>query len=180
MTHSMEPRQLTGELSSKSRSWKSLTITGRMAKMDASTTKTQPSDHALSSNQQEDENAVAAEFFGAVAPGALMILALQERGVTPREAAAEANIAYPTFFGILSGVEPVTGEYARQLPSAVGGDEHYWLRAEKGYQAELLRDGLPRPVYDSVEADRVADQVLGLAEDGLTEMELPVFSTLDD
>ena len=143
-------------------------------------TKTRPSENVASSNHHHNDDAVAIELPGAVAPGAIMVLILQERGATPRQAAAKAGIAYETFFGIMAGVEPITEQYAQKLSMAVGGDEHYWLRLEKRYQADLLRDGLARPVYDSVEADRVADQVLGLAEDGLTEMELPVFSTLDD
>ena len=148
--------------------------------MDAAITKTQPSDHDTDDKLQLDEDTFAAEFFGAVAPGALMILALQERGVTPREAAAKAGIPYATFFGFMAGVEPITEQYAKKLSMAVRGNEHYWLRLEKRYQADLVRDGLSRPDYDPAEADRVADQILGPAEDGLTEMELPVFYSDDD
>ena len=65
------------------------------ANMDAPMTKTRPSENVASSNHHHNDDAVAIELPGAVAPGALMILALQERGVTPREAAAEAGTAYP-------------------------------------------------------------------------------------
>ena len=148
--------------------------------MDAPMTKTKPSGHEISSSHKQDEDVVVAELFGAVAPGAQMIIILQELGITPRQAAAKAGIAYPTFFAIMSGVEPITEQYAKKLSMAVRGDERYWLRSEKRYQSELLRDGLARPEYDPAEAARVADQVLGPAEDGLTEMELPVFDPEDD
>ena len=147
--------------------------------MEAPMTTTKPSSHDTSGGRQIDDDTFVTEFFGAVAPGAKIILILQELGITPRQAAAKAGIPYEIFFGIMAGVDPITEQYAKKLSMAVRGNEHYWLRSEKGYQADLLRDGLERPVYDPAEADRVADQILGPAEDGLTEMELPVFSTLD-
>ena len=143
-------------------------------------TKTKPVDCDTSGDYQRDDDVVAAEYFGAVAPGAKIILILQELGITPKQAAAKAGIPYEIFFGIMAGVEPITEQYAKKLSMAVRGNEHYWLRSEKGYQADLLRDGLERPVYDPAEAARVADQILGPAEDGLTEMELPVFDPEDD
>ena len=143
-------------------------------------TKTKPVDCDTSGDYQRDDDVVAAEYFGAVAPGAKIILILQELGITPKQAAAKAGIPYEIFFGIMAGVEPITEQYAKKLSMAVRGNEHYWLRSEKGYQADLLRDGLERPVYDPAEAARVADQILGPAEDGLTEMELPVFYSDDD
>ena len=143
-------------------------------------TTTKPSDRDISDSHQPDDDIVEVELFGAVAPGAQMIIILQELEITPRQAAAKAGIPYEIFFGILSGVEPITEQYAKKLSMAVRGNEHYWLRSEKGYQAGLAKEGLSRPVYDPAEAERVADQILGPAEDGLTEMELPVFYSDDD
>ena len=118
---------------------------------------------------------IVLELFGTVAPGAMIIEVLAECDVTPRQAASTAGIDYETFFGIMTGVEPITESLAKRLPKSVRGDAAFWLRVEEAYQEDLLRDGLRRPEYDPVEAERVADQVLGPAEDGLTEMELPVF-----
>ena len=142
--------------------------------------KTAPSHYPTSAPHHDNDEDVVAELFGAVAPGAQIILILEERGITPREAAAQASIDYETFFGIMSGVEPVTEALAKKLPAAVGINEKFWLRVERAYQTQLAKEGLRRPSYDPTAAARVADQLLGPAEDGLTEMELPVFSTLDD
>ena len=133
-----------------------------------------------SPNCDDDDDGVAIELPGAVAPGAIIMAVLEERGLTPRKAATRADIDYETFFGVLSGVEPVTDVLAQKLPAAVGVNQTYWLRAEQSYVADLTRGGLERPEYDPAQAECVADQILGPAEDGLTEMELPVFDAEDD
>ena len=141
-------------------------------------TDTKPCKNTTGGPGCEDDDNFRTELFGAAAPGGLMIL--EECGLTPREAACKAGIDYETFFGVMTGVEPITKRLASKLPAAVGSNEKFWLRSEQSYQDELARDSLQRPTYDPVEAERVADQVLGPAEDGLTEMELPIFDAEDD
>ena len=143
--------------------------------------KTKPQHHtAVTVECDDDDDNVTIELPGAVAPGAIMMSVLEERGITPRKAAAKAGIDYETFFGVLSGVKPLTESLAQKLPVAVRGDAGFWLRVERSYEHDLARDGLERPEYDPVEAERVADQVLGPAEDGLTETQRPVFFPEDE
>ncbi len=75
----------------------------------------------------------------AVAPGATLKEALEERGISQSEFSQRADMSEKTVSQIINGVAPITLETAEKLEMVLGIPASYWNRRELSYRESLSR-----------------------------------------
>jgi plasmid maintenance system antidote protein VapI len=77
-----------------------------------------------------------------IRPGVLLGLELEERGVTPTEAAAAARLPVDVVAGVIDGTRRIEEEIAKGLGVALGISGRFWLNGQALYDEALARGAM--------------------------------------